>query len=130
MAVIGRNERGPASGGASSQSVVHAEDNLWVLSRFEDCRTVLRDPRFGSDARKASDYAEEVERSNRGPALAMAASALMVYTDPPDHTRLRGLVKKAFTPRRLESFRPRIQTIVDELLAAGERDVVGDLAYP
>src|SRR3954451_24260639 len=154
MAETGRDVRGPASGGASTrpleflapqhrgdpypllrrlreaEPVARAEENLWVLSRFEDCRTVLRDPRFSSDARRASDYAAEVERSNRGPALAMAASALMVFTDPPDHTRLRGLVQKAVTPRRIESFRPRIQAIVDELLAAGELDVVGDLASP
>src|SRR3954463_16267925 len=154
MAETGRDVRGPASGGASTrpleflapqhrddpypvlrrlreaEPVARAEDNLWVLSRFEDCRVALRDPRFSSDARKARDYAEEVERSNRGPALAMAASTLMVYTDPPDHTRLRGLVQKAFTPRRIEPFRPRVQAIVDELLAAGQLDTVGDLAYP
>src|SRR3954454_1781445 len=156
MAETGRDVRGPASGGASTrpleflapqhrddpypllrrlreaEPVARAEENLWVISRFEDCRQLLRDPRFSSDARRASDYAEEVERSNRGPALAAAAAALMVYTDPPDHTRLRGLVQKAFTPRRIESFRPRVQAIVDELLAAGGAplDVVADLASP
>src|SRR4051794_2608630 len=156
MAETGRDVRGPASGGASTrpleflapqhrgdpypllrrlreaEPVARAEDNLWVLSRFDDCRTVLRDPRFSSDARRASDYADEVERSNRGPALAAAAAALMVYTDPPDHTRLRALVQKAFTPRRIESFRPRVRAIVDELLATANRamDVVGELAYP
>ena len=54
--------------------------------------------------------------------------------DPPDHTRLRGLVSKAFTPRVVEGLRPRAQQIVDRLLdaavARGEIDVIADLAYP
>ena len=54
--------------------------------------------------------------------------------DPPDHTRLRGLVSKAFTPRVVEELRPRAQQIVDRLLdaavARGELDVIADLAYP
>ena len=58
----------------------------------------------------------------------------MLFRDPPDHTRLRGLVGKAFTPRMVEALRPRIQGLVDELLApharAGGLDVVRDFAEP
>jgi cytochrome P450 len=58
----------------------------------------------------------------------------LLMLDPPDHTRLRGLVNRAFTPRVVEQLRPRIQQIVDELLdvaaAGGEMDLVRDLAYP
>src|SRR2546430_16922337 len=58
----------------------------------------------------------------------------MLYLDPPDHTRLRGLVSKAFTPRVVEGLRPRIQQIVDELItraqAAGSMDVIEEFAYP
>jgi cytochrome P450 len=58
----------------------------------------------------------------------------MLGTDPPDHTRLRGLVSKAFTPRMIEQLRPRIQDITDELLDAvqgqGQMDLVTDFAYP
>ncbi len=58
----------------------------------------------------------------------------MLVADPPDHTRLRTLVQKAFTPRMVERLRPRIETLVEEALnAAGERggmDLVADLAYP
>jgi cytochrome P450 len=58
----------------------------------------------------------------------------MLFRDPPDHTRLRGLVTKAFTAKRIEDLRPRMQQIVDGLLDAalerGEMDVVADLAYP
>ena len=57
----------------------------------------------------------------------------MLFLDPPDHERLRGLVTKAFTPRRVEEMRPRIQSIVDELLDAardGGMEVMGEFAYP
>src|SRR5262249_2083759 len=63
-----------------------------------------------------------------------AMSRIMLFRDPPDHTRLRGLVNKAFTPRMVEGLRPRVQAIVDELLAplgdGGVFDVVRDLAEP
>jgi cytochrome P450 len=61
-------------------------------------------------------------------------SPSMLRTDPPDHTRLRGLVSKAFTPRTIETLRPRIEAIVSEQLDAvadaGHMDVIRELAYP
>ena len=58
----------------------------------------------------------------------------MLFQDPPDHTRLRALVSRAFTPRVVEGLRPRIQQIVDEIidraLDARSMEVIGDLAYP
>ncbi len=58
----------------------------------------------------------------------------MINVDPPDHTRLRGLVSKAFTPRMIEQLHPRIQQITNELLDAvqghGEMDLINDFAYP
>ena len=58
----------------------------------------------------------------------------MLFLDPPDHTRLHGLVSKAFTPRRVEALRPRIRQTVEELLGAvqnfGRMDVIRDLAFP
>jgi hypothetical protein len=60
--------------------------------------------------------------------------ALMLFCDPPDHTRLRNLVGKAFTPRTVRRLRPRVEALVDELLApaaaAGGMDVIRDLAVP
>jgi cytochrome P450 len=107
--------------------VADAGGGLWILSRFADCRAALLDPRFSSDLRHAADFDPDAP-------LAQAASALMVYNDPPDHTRLRGLVQKAFTPRRVHDLRPRVEEIVAELLgaraASGEMEVLGDLAYP
>jgi len=58
----------------------------------------------------------------------------MLFLDPPDHTRLRSLVNKAFTPRVVEAMRPHIQQIVDELLDVvqekGQMEVISDFAYP
>lgn len=92
--------------------VFWAERNLWLLSRWADCSAILRDGRFGNDP--------------VGPDL--------LFQNPPDHTRLRSLLQKAFTPRRIELLRERIQTITDELLdqVQGEReiDLVATLAYP
>jgi len=77
---------------------------LWILTRYDDCVTSLRDPRFGRDgfeAILAAQYGEEAgaERLPRS----------MLFRDPPDHTRLRSLVNRAFTPRVIEGMRPRIQ---------------------
>jgi cytochrome P450 len=101
---------------------------FWVLTRYEDCVTVLRDPRFGREEFQqmlSSVYGgEESDRLPRS----------MLFRDPPDHTRLRGLVSKAFTPRTIEQLRGHIQEIVDRLvgraLAQGGMDVIEDLAYP
>src|SRR5438874_13779968 len=58
----------------------------------------------------------------------------MIHMDPPDHTRLRGLVNKAFTPRAIDALEGRIQKMIDGLLEAvqgrGRMDAIGDLAYP
>lgn len=89
-----------------------AERNMWLLSGWADCTGVLRDSRFGNDP--------------VGPD--------MLFQNPPDHTRLRGLVQKAFTPRRIEALRSRIQAITDELLdsvqGAPVVDLIQTLAYP
>jgi cytochrome P450 len=102
---------------------------LWVLTRYDDCVTSLRDPRFGRDgfeAILAAQYGEESE-SGRLPRS-------MLFRDPPDHTRLRGLVNRAFTPRVIEGMRGQIQALVDRLIDGVERrghmDVIADLAYP
>lgn len=100
---------------------------FWVLTRYEDVVTALRDPRLTKEA-----LAAFVAARFGAPLPAMGQS--MLDRDPPDHTRLRGLVSKAFTPRVVEGLRPRIQQIVDELLArvvdAGSMDVIEEFAYP
>ena len=102
---------------------------LWVLTRYDDVATVLRDPRFsreGFEAAFAVVDGTPAEPGRRQPS--------MLYRDPPDHTRLRAAVSRAFTPRVVEALRPRIQQLVDELLDrvqdAGTMDVIADLAAP
>ncbi len=109
--------------------------NTWLVTRHADVTAILRDPRFRtSDMSRNSDLLPLAER-NPGIALVLQAFGnMMLFQDPPDHTRLRGLVNKAFTPRRIEGLRPRIQSIVDELLdaceARGEFDLIADFAVP
>ena len=98
---------------------------FFVLTRFEDVQTVLRDPRYGREGMEKlfTDVYGEVEQLPRS----------MLFRDPPDHTRLRALVSKAFTPRVIEQMREHIQGIVDRLLdrvqGAQHMDVIDDLAY-
>ncbi len=109
-----------------------------VLTRHADVVAVLRDPRMSVDRAFqpkpiADDGADPATLHPLARAL-RALSRVMLFRDPPDHTRLRGLVNKAFTPRMALALRPRIQTLVDELLAKpladGGCDVVRDLAEP
>jgi cytochrome P450 len=101
-----------------------------VASRHADVSFVLRDKRFGKDfvGRMSRRFGpqvldEPVYRSMRH---------WMLQLDPPDHTRLRGLVVKAFTARRVEDMRPRIQEIVDQTLdrveQRGQMDLIADFA--
>jgi cytochrome P450 len=103
----------------------------FLASRHAEVSLVLRDKRFGKDfvdrttRRYGPDVMEEpVFRSMRH---------WMLQQDPPDHTRLRGLVVKAFTARRVEDMRPRIQAIVDEMLdriaPLGHMDLIEDFAF-
>ncbi|HXR66707.1 MAG TPA: cytochrome P450 [Ktedonobacteraceae bacterium] len=104
--------------------------NAWVLTTHEDALWLLKDPRFTKDSRKISSQEGMSERMQE-----MAARMRnMLMVDPPDHTRLRSLVSKAFTPRMIEQLRPRIQQIADELLDAvqeqGTMDFIPTFAYP
>ena len=110
--------------------VHRALDGSWVISRWVDGSAVLRDPRFSGSPKWLR---EDDERAESNP-IRQAGTALMMFLDPPDHTRLRSLVSKAFTPKRVEAMRPRVQQLVDGLIdkviESGEMDVIGDLGYP
>src|ERR1700743_3835145 len=103
----------------------------FVASRHAEASLVLRDKRFGKD------YVERTIR-RYGPKsmeepVFRSMSHWMLQKDPPDHARLRGLVVKAFTARRVEDMRPRIQQVVDQTLDAiipnGRMDLIEDLAF-
>ncbi|MEA2591507.1 MAG: hypothetical protein QOD62_1338 [Actinomycetota bacterium] len=105
----------------------------WVLSRYADIAAVLRDPRFGVGVDEASLMLATTQ-DGPGVATMVELSRWMLFRDPPDHTRLRGLVSKAFTPRALEAVRPRVVEIVngliDDVARRDEVDLIAELALP
>jgi cytochrome P450 len=113
-----------------SDAPIHRNDDagLWVLARHADCLAVLRDKRASSDS-ATSEFPLSGPMSE-----AFGEMRPFLFLDPPDHTRLRGLVSKAFTPKMVESLRPRVQEVVTELLDAAidaERvDLAEALGYP
>jgi cytochrome P450 len=118
------------------QDPVHwsASLNAWVVTRYADVLEVFNRPgRFSSDRFRRLDP----RYASRRPAVRAVADVLsewLVFRDPPDHTRLRGLLQKTFTPRHLERNRPGIQTVIDGLveraLARGSMDFIRDFAFP
>jgi cytochrome P450 len=110
----------------SAAPVWRSPDGMWIVSTHAGCASVLRDLRFGHQDHVAVSPELEGE-----PAI-MNLRRMMLLRDPPAHTRLRGLVSKAFTARRMEALRPRILEIVDGLIDAvigrGRMDVMADFA--
>jgi cytochrome P450 len=112
----------------STEPIFYVEEmHAWMVTTYEDALFVLKDPRFIKDYRKIAQPDETAQD-----AFENLRSLLQV--DPPDHTRLRSLVSKVFTPRMIEQLRPRIQQITSELLDAveerGSMDLITDFAYP
>jgi len=104
---------------------------VYVASRHADVSLVVRDKRFGKEyaERSARRYGPKIMEEP----LFKSFGLTMLQQDPPDHTRLRGLVVKAFTARRVEDMRPRIQQVVDETLdrivPQGKMDLIEDFAF-
>ncbi|MFI9531631.1 cytochrome P450 [Nocardia fusca] len=108
----------------------HQEAPEWRVTRYADVVELLRDRRFSKDKRKLSDQARsryfrvtEFDRLDKH----------MLYADPPEHSRMRALVAKAFTPRRISQLRPRIAEATESLLDLAEQqdsvDLLGTLAF-
>ena len=104
----------------------------WTLTRYEDVSRLLRDPSLSVEDANATDDRRgglfpDDDRQRRG-------SLAILNLDPPDHTRIRRLVNKAFTPRRVEHLVPRVEQLVGKMLDAvapnRAMDVIGDLAFP
>jgi cytochrome P450 len=108
----------------------------WALSTHADVTAVLRDPRMSSNNkhRPGNDAFLELARQAGFGELIEGMNEVLLFLDPPDHTRIRRLAGKAFTPRAVESMRPHIETLVEDLLdaaaPAGGMDVINDLAQP
>jgi cytochrome P450 len=102
----------------------------WIISRYDDVERVLADRRFS---------AQRTLLASDGPGASSAVQAAlarqMLFLDPPDHTRLRSLFTKAFTPQRMEALKPQVTALVTEYLnraedAGGAIDFIQDFAIP
>ncbi|MBE1558788.1 cytochrome P450 family protein [Nonomuraea africana] len=104
---------------------------IWLVTGYQESVTALTDPRFSSDLARQSKVDVAAAAGLPADVAPYLMSTLGAY-DPPDHTRLRRLVSRAFTPRRVELLRPRIQEIVDTLLdgLGGGGDLIEGFAYP
>lgn len=105
--------------------------DAWIVTRYEDVRNGLTDPRLASDRR----HAEEVYATN--PYFQKSADdkpTSMLTADPPYHSRLRASVSRAFTARRVADLRPGVQSIADALIdrfaPTGTADLIADYALP
>ena len=120
---------------AATEVVLPRGTKAWLVTRYEEARSALADPRF---SKHFDRFPEVMERNqvggNEPTAFDQSLVQHMLNMDPPHHTRLRKLVTKAFTARRIEQLRPRVQEITDRLLdEAGEKgdvDLVDALAFP
>ena len=106
---------------------------FWALTRYDDCQHLLRHPGVGKDFSGAANSLGLTDEQRADQDRFRNDRSNMLTTDPPDHTRLRGLVTRAFTPRTVETLRPRVVAVVDDLLDGfgdGEVDVMDALAFP
>ena len=103
--------------------------DFWILTRFEDCRAALRDQRLGNPE-PGDDMPALIVGSFRDP----DGPRSLLSLNPPDHTRIRSLVSRAFTPRRVERLRPAVEAMTRELLdpvaEARQCDLIEALAFP
>ena len=105
---------------------------VWLVTGYADAKAALSDPRLSKDNTRARELFET--QTATGSVFASSLAAHMLNADPPDHTRLRKLVNKAFTARTVSRLRTRIEQIADELLAdvaaAGSADLLESFAFP
>jgi cytochrome P450 len=106
---------------------------VWLITRYEDVAALLKDERFVKNRRTAMT-SEQLRKLPWVPPMFRPLERNMLDLDPPDHTRLRALVHKAFTPSLIGQMRDRIQVLADELLEGvarkGEMDLIKDYALP
>src|SRR5579859_5361434 len=105
--------------------------HAWVVTRYADVITVFQ--KFSANRTPTPEQLTSLGLSALTP-LAQVMVRQMLFLDPPEHGRVRGLAAKAFTPRRVEILRSHIQdittTLLDALQDKGEMDIIADLAYP
>lgn len=114
----------------------HEPTDHWLVSRFDDVDALLRDRRFGRTYHHMASHAEmgrQEEPEWHAPFWHLIRSGILDM-EPPDHTRVRSLVSKAFTPRMVEGMRGRVQRmmdgLVDDVAGIGEFDLISAIAEP
>ncbi len=116
------------------EPLLRVDDTIWFSLAHADVTALLRDPRLSSDeSRATTERQPSGAGAGAGPEAGALKSQSMLFMDPPDHTRLRGLVARAFTPRRIAELRATAEATTRELLDAidGEHvDLISALAYP
>jgi cytochrome P450 PksS len=121
-----------------SEAPVHrvnlpARQTAWLITRYEDVASVLKDGRFLKN-KAAALTSGQAAKQPWVPRMFRPLERNMLDLDPPDHTRLRSLVHRAFTPRLVEQMRGRIQSLAEELISAtlgrGSMDLIRDYALP
>src|SRR5205823_184565 len=107
---------------------------FWIVSDYEDVSALLRSGHSVDEQHLAPGPLRELNQASYGDRRRRMNGESMLDKDPPDHTRLRRLVTKAFTPRAVNALEPRVVELVDQALdriaAAGEVDLVAELAFP
>ena len=112
---------------------VHRDEHapIWHVTHYQAVQKALRDPRLSAD--RSGWFLSDQQRRDF-PCLASILPDMMVFADPPQHTRLRGLIARPFSPRAVAGLRPRVQAIVDDQIALartrGNCDVIAELAVP
>jgi cytochrome P450 len=115
---------------------VHWSEALkaWTITRYEDVRRVALDRELSAERVHPFFEVMPSEEQRKLRDLQHYLTLWAVFKDPPDHTRLRSLMNRAFTPRAVEALRPNIERIVDALIddiaGRGEADFIADFAYP
>ncbi|WP_262698997.1 MULTISPECIES: cytochrome P450 family protein [Streptomyces] len=108
--------------------------DAWLVTRYADARRALADPRLSKNPQRHSAAAHARGKVGIPGERRAELMTHLLNIDPPDHTRLRRLVSKAFTPRRVASFAPRVRTLTDQLIDAfeerGEADLIHEFAFP
>ncbi|MFO0841316.1 MAG: cytochrome P450 [Gemmataceae bacterium] len=106
----------------------------WVVSRYDDILRGLRDPRLVVNAGNTTAFRAAGEVAGPLAVMGEMFQRQMLFRDPPEHTRLRGLVSKAFTPKVVQQLQPAMERLVDDLLDRAARrggmDLIADLAFP
>ncbi|MFN5604164.1 MAG: cytochrome P450 [Actinomycetes bacterium] len=114
---------------------VHRTGDVVILTRYEDVAYTLRSNDFSRDIEaNGNEPTDPLSRAKRERRRSRNSSKTILNLDPPDHTRLRRLVSKAFTPSSIENLRPRVQHLVDDVLdraaVRGGMELIDELAFP